>query len=205
MKSVPCARLVKASTTPLSVKAPIISAFRYCCHCLKMNRRLRFLSFSLYKLLSGTLPYFGRETPYPDAVKVFVRRDCMGWIPSSKDSTSTDIAVHIMSVTASNSSVAAASLVPCLIPVPFVRDYWSSPSIYLEYGARSFSSRLIEPKISIELPRKWLSLCREMHDGSCENPSWIQPDEHPIDIRLISVQKFSVVTAHPQWSYICLS
>ncbi|KAK0510510.1 hypothetical protein JMJ35_006942 [Cladonia borealis] len=164
-----------------------------------------FCRFLYTNFLSGSPPFFGQESPYPDAVKVFVRRECMGWIPSSEDSKDTHTAVHMVSVSATKSSVASANLVPCLIPIPSVRGYWSSPSIYLEYGARSFSSRLIESKVSIQLPQKWLSLCREVHGDSCENPSWIRPDEHPIDMRLIDVQKMCVVKAQPECRYICLS
>ena len=141
-----------------------------------------FCRFVYTNFFSGTSPFFGREASYPDAVKVFVTRECMGWVPSSEDGKDTHTAVHMVSVSATKSSAASARLVPCLIPVPSVQGYWSSPSIYLEHGARSFSSRLIEPKVSIKLPQKWLNLCREVHGDSCENPSCIRPDEHPIDM-----------------------
>ena len=101
-----------------------------------------FYRFLYTNFLSGSPSLFRQGVPYLDAVKVFVTRECMGGFPSSEDGKDMHTAVHMVSVSATKSFAVSASVVSCLIPVPLVRGYWSSPSIYLEHGARSFSSRL---------------------------------------------------------------
>jgi Heterokaryon incompatibility protein (HET) len=140
----------------------------------------------------------------PQHVEVYLHTHTLGTKPNSEYPNNADIEVNSIRVD-SNKGSGMVYLTPCMVPVPSVGKYWSSPSVFLDDRIPKFSGRLVRPRVSIQLPRKWLDLCIEKHGNSCENPSWIQSHEHPVNMRLINVREMCVVKARQEWSYICLS
>jgi hypothetical protein len=73
-----------------------------------------------------------------------------------------------------------------------------------------FHGRLINPaKADLELARRWLKECENEHQSRCDKPSGIVNHTsvalHPLDLRIVDVQRMCLVTMPQRSRYVALS
>ncbi|KAI8634002.1 HET-domain-containing protein [Xylariaceae sp. FL1651] len=91
---------------------------------------------------------------------------------------------------------------PCLYPIPAIEDYAKGTEPFTVFP----SGRLVEPRVNIQLLRRWYDTCLRNHGTTCDQPSWLTPKRvWPNDLRLVDVTQYCIVDMPTACQYFTLS